>query len=118
MAKSGFVLSLEATLSLLIVASISILALSPAQKPDSLAELLILQKEHDLLKLWLKTRCSDADMIRQAKELFSGQEFELEINGIKVFTSYSGGSKTAISAEVFIVDEGLNMKKVKLTVFH
>ncbi|MCD6246995.1 MAG: hypothetical protein J7J87_00990 [Candidatus Diapherotrites archaeon] len=118
MDKRAFVLSLDATLCLVIVAVVIIATLiSIANIKLNQHELLILQKEHDLLKHWVKTRASEDEMIEQANALLANENFTIEINDKKVFSSGDTASNKAISSTAFIFDEELNVKRMKLTVF-
>jgi len=119
MSKRAFIFSLDATLCLVIVAVVIIATfISIANIRLNQHDLLILQKEHDLLKHWLKTRASENEMIEQANALLANESFTIEINDKKVFSSGDTASNKAISSSAFIFDEELNVKKVKLTVFN
>ncbi len=118
MDKRAFIFSLDATLCLVMVAVVIIATfISIANIKLNQHELLILQKEHDLLKHWLKTRASEGEMIEQANALLTKGGFIIEINDKKVFNSGDTTSNKAISSSALFFDEELNMKKVKLTVF-
>ena len=72
MDKRAFIFSLDATLCLVMVAVVIIATfISIANIKLNQHELLILQKEHDLLKHWLKTRASEGEMIEQANALLT-----------------------------------------------
>lgn len=118
MSEKAFMFSLDATLCFIIAAIIIIATFISVAgtKPDQ-SELLILQKEHDLLKHWLKTRASEDEMIEQASTLLSNESFAIEINGQSVFNSGNTTGKKAVSSLAFIFDDELNVRKVKLTVF-
>lgn len=83
--KKGFVFSIEATISLLIL--VLILLSIPSEKSTSLKELLITQQENDLLRVWAtpdELLINQDDLIRDSKKMF-GENFTLYINQQKIY---------------------------------
>ncbi|MCD6478802.1 MAG: hypothetical protein J7L44_02840 [Candidatus Diapherotrites archaeon] len=118
--RNGFVFSLDATLALIIISTIIgivIVSLSYAEQP-TIEELLILQKEHDLMKHWLVTDASEQEMVEQLQELFVNEGVRLEVDGITIFYRENSNSKKAISSRLIIFDKELNAREIVLTVFN
>ncbi len=108
--NKGFIFSFEATLSILIF-SLILISL-PYSKTDNYSELIIIQQENDLLKVWSKNY-SETEMIKDIKQLF--ESASLFVNDIKILE----GNKTnaAISSEGILLDEFLNEKRVRVVVY-
>ena len=111
----GIYLSVEAILSLLILAALLAVA-APAEK-ESMQELYIFQKENDLLKIWAR------DGLPPAEEMVSDFEFAfpqasgaIEIDGEAIEIGEQGG-EDAVSASVYFFDEKMRRREIKVKVF-
>jgi DNA/RNA endonuclease YhcR with UshA esterase domain len=117
---NGFVFSLDAAISLIIISviiAITIVSLSYVEQP-TIEELLIMQKEHDLMKHWLVTDASEQEMVEQLQELFGNEGVKLEVDGITIFYRENNNTKKAISSRLVIFDKELNAREIVLTVFN
>ncbi len=107
----GFVFSLEATISLILF--VLMLVALPIHENSSLKELLILQQENDLLRVWSAKESSPQEMIYDVKLMF-GENGELWINEIKMNNGIT--AKNSIASEGIILDNSLNENKIRITV--
>ncbi len=106
--------SLEAALSLLVLAAV-ILSTPSAESPG-LQNLLILQKEHDLMRVWARNGIPGiGGMESDFRFAFGNNSGKIEVNGEAV--SIGPESKEAVSAQMEFFDSKLNRKRVTLTVF-
>ena len=111
----GFHLSTEALITL--VFAVMLFSL-PAQKcSPSMNELLIMQKESDLLKLWAKDYCPNSESIKKDFRLaFPGNRGVVNMCGKKLV--FRGRGKKALSAEIFFFDSKLEKRLWRITVFN
>ena len=109
--KKGIVFSFEALIALLFFATI--LINMPFGETNSLKELLLLQQENDLLKVWSTNFPSEGQMILDAQTMFDN--FELFINGKKIYGPAL--KKNSIASEAIIVDDNLIEKKINIVVY-
>ncbi|MCX8190040.1 MAG: hypothetical protein N3F05_02310 [Candidatus Diapherotrites archaeon] len=114
----GYIFTMDSSVSAMLFAVIAFFALSSiyfseAPKAD---ELIILQKEHDMLKIWLLERPSKEIMVNKAKEIF-GDSFSLTIDGKRVFDC-SKSCRNAISSKLIALDKNLEETEIILTVCH
>jgi len=110
--NKGFIFSFEAAISMLLF-GLMITMIFPMQAV-SLKELIILQQENDLLKLWSINYPSQNEMEIDAKQLFS--DTELFVNNNNVF--FTGNKKdNSVSSEAIIFDNYLNETKVRVVVY-
>jgi len=107
----GFVFSLEATISLMLF--LLMLTTLPAQQNSTLKELLIVQQENDLLRVWSTKETSVQEMIYDTNLLF-GESGEVWVNDKQL--SKAKIAKNTIASEGIILDNLLNEKKVKIIV--
>ncbi len=113
--ERGFHLTVEAFLSLLFFGALVYAVLSPQGESPGLSELYVLQKEHDLLRAWMREKnFSLQEMASDTEFAFPQQGWELEVNGEKI--SRGNRPKKAISAHVLYIT-GCGAERVKLTVF-
>ncbi len=95
-AEKGFVISIEAVISLIIF-SLIILSIALPQKV-SLIELSIIQQQNDLLRVWGTKETTEQEIINDAKQLL-GENVSLIINskevllGKKTNTCYSSSGE-------------------------
>ncbi len=114
MKNKGAYSSVEAILSLLILLAVFLSA--PATQEPSLERLYLLQKEHDLLKLWAKRGIPSRDeMIADFEFAFPGKSGEIRVN--ESLTSIGKLGKEAVSAEMVFFDSKMNRVKVSVLVF-
>jgi hypothetical protein len=106
--------SLEAALSLLVL--VAIILSTPSAESPGLQNLLILQKEHDLMRIWARGGLPEIEeMASDFKFAFGNRSGKINVNGRVV--SIGPESKEAISAQMDFFDWNLGRKKVVLTVF-
>lgn len=115
--KKGFVFSIEATISLLVL--ILILLSLPSEKNTSLKELLITQQENDLIRVWASSDellISQNDLISDSKKMF-GEKFTLYINEQKIYGTQNSITKNCVSSEGIIIEKmTLIEKNIKIIV--
>ncbi|MFA6064723.1 MAG: hypothetical protein WCW44_03215 [archaeon] len=111
--KKGFVFSLEATISLILF--VLLLIALPTHQNSSLKELLILQQENDLLRVWSAKESSPQEMLMDTKLLF-GETGELWINETQLNKAKS--EKNSIASEGIILDNSLVENKIRLIVYY
>lgn len=81
--NKAFVFSAEAIVALLLIASIA--AIPPQKHETNLIELLLLQKENDLLKVWAKEKTSIDEMKSDFEFVFYGKSGKAAINETEAF---------------------------------
>lgn len=113
--KKAFALTIEAILALLVVASIASFPMQ-AQKTD-LLELLVLQKENDLLKIWLQEELDEKEMASDFEFAFPQQNGEIEFNGktIKI-KKFGYETKRSISSSALFYLANGNLAELRITV--
>jgi len=109
--NTGFVFSFEAIIALLLLATI-LLSMNFGET-NSLKELLILQQENDLLKVWSANFQSETEMINDTKLLFDN--YELFLDNKKI--SGTGNGKNSVASEAVLVDNYLIERKIKIIVY-
>jgi len=107
----GFVFSLEAALALVAIASAIIFL--PQVENISLEELMILQQENDLLKVWSYDPPSDGEANSDCALMF-GEDYSLEIDGRQV--KKVSCTKRAIASEAIIVNDLLMEQNFRIEV--
>jgi Tfp pilus assembly protein PilV len=108
----GFVFSLEAVISVLLLA-IAILTLFQHQT-FSFKELVIIQQENDLLKVWSAKFPAEPEMASDAELLFK-KKFKITTNG-NYITCEAGEGKNCVSSEATLLDDSLNEKNVSIKI--
>lgn len=113
--KKAFALTIEAILALLIVASIASFPMQ-AQKTD-LLELLVLQKENDLLKIWLQEELDEKEMASDFEFAFPQQNGTIEFNGKTIEIKKFGyeTNRSVSSSALFYLANG-NLAELMITV--
>jgi len=109
--NKGFVFSFEAIIALLLFATI-LLSMNFG-KDTSLKELMILQQENDLLKVWSVNFPTKGEMINDTKGLFNN--FELFLDNKKISGTKNG--ENSIASEATILDNYLTEHKIKIIVY-
>jgi hypothetical protein len=113
---SGAYFSIEALLSLFILLAAALLM--PGPRAPSMQELHLLQKEHDLLKVWAKKGVPPIEEMANDFELaFPKKSGEISVNGRTVKIGKTGGEK-AVSSEMLFFDSGMEKTRVSLRVFN
>lgn len=116
---NGFVFTMESSIAAMLFAVVAFSALGIfyfSEDPRT-EELIILQKEHDLLKIWLLERPTKEKMVSDAKEIF-GERFSLIIDGKKVFDGNKGRENSnAISSKLLIIDKNLKETEIVLIAY-
>jgi hypothetical protein len=111
--KKGFAFSFEAIIALMLF-SIMLFTL-PEQTNPSLKELLILQQENDLLKVWSATNWNEQEIITDTKSIF-GDNSEIWINENKILSCKE--RKNSIASEGTLLDSILIEKKLRIIVYY
>ena len=109
--KKGIVFSFESFIALLFF--VTILLSMNYETNTSLKELLILEQENDLLKIWSVNFPNKGEMINDSKLLFNN--FELFLDEIKIHETKI--KKNGIGSETVIIDKDLVEKKVRIVVY-
>ena len=107
----GFAISFEAVFSALIF-SLLILSINFPEN-ESMKELIVVQQENDLLKLWSINFPSENEMINDCKRLFNN--FDVYLDEKAVFKK-ENANKYSISREEIILDDNLNERKIRIVV--
>ena len=116
MNDSGAYASVEALLSLFTLLGAALL--TPESSAPSMQELYILQKEHDLLKVWAKKGVPPIEeMINDFELAFPKKSGEISVNGRTVKIGKDRGEK-AVSSEMLFVEPGMKKTRVSLRVFN
>jgi|GEM_PF-1096309 len=111
--QKGFVFTMEAALSLLMLALM--VAALPQPAPFSLKELAITQQANDLLRVWSAKSTNEMGMITDTNNLFLGNA-ELWNNEKKlIFAAAKGNS---IATEGIILDDFLVERKIRIVVYY
>jgi len=101
--NNAFVFSIDAVLALFVLLSFSFVVLG-ADIPDSqISDLIIVQKEGDLLKVWCKAESINLnEMVSDFNFAFAGGDGEVSLNGEKIaIGNFSGRNAVSSSAECF-----------------
>lgn len=117
MNEIAFALTIEAILALLVVAAIASVPIQ--QQKNSLFELLLLQKENDLLKLWLSEKeLSENEMKKDFEFVFPALAGEIRVGKktVKIFSS-TGKRESISSSTMFLTKEG-TMEELRITVYN
>jgi hypothetical protein len=111
--NQGMYLTFEALLSFFLFISLLVLAVPVHQ--ESLSELIVMQKVHDVFKVWNLQNGSEQDLIDLMELTFPTNDFEIEVNGLPIKTF---GQKTsnhyAFTGNIY---NQLAFKEVKITVY-
>ena len=108
----GFVLSLEAVVSAMLFGSALMLLFQPASV--SLGDIVVLQQENDLLKVWGVRYPSNAEALADAEKMF-GKNFDLVIDGEIVRDCGMNGE--GIASEGVLLDDFLAEHRVLIRVY-
>ena len=109
--KRGIVFSFEALIALLFFATILISL--PSIPDTSLKELLILEQENDLLKVWSIDFPNEFEMKNDASLMF--ENYELFLDNKKIYGNIS--KKNSIASEIIIVDDNLVERIIRIVVY-
>ncbi len=117
MNKKAFALTIEAILALLAVAAIASFPMQP-QKTD-LLELLVLQKENDLLKIWLGEReLGEKELASDFEFAFPQLDGAIEFNGKKIeIKKFDYKTERKISSSALFYLENENLVELRITVY-
>ncbi len=117
MNSRGLHLTFEAMLSLLIL--FAILSIPAHNQIENLDELHILQKQDDLLKMWLSERTFDPEKMQEDFEfVFPNSSGVIEIGKAKIAVGKSGEEHREVySASGFALDEKLNAVKIRISIY-
>jgi hypothetical protein len=112
--RNGFHFTFEAAITLLFV--LSFIALLHFPQPYNMDSLLLKQKQHDLLSVWLISRNFNIEeMEKDFLFVFPGTGGFIEINGKR---REIGNESTEISIEnATYLDEGMELRTVSIGVY-
>ncbi|VVB76521.1 Uncharacterised protein [uncultured archaeon] len=113
LSKNGFIFTMEAALSLLMLALM--IAALPQPNSFSLKELVVTQQANDLLRVWSAKSTTEVEMIADTNKLLNGNA-ELWVNENKLLNGLM--RKNSIATEGILLDEWLAEKKVKIVVYY
>ncbi len=113
MQNKGFIFSLEAAISVLLLGTALLTLFQPHDA--SFKKLVVLQQENDLLKVWGMNFPGEKEMANDAKQLFA-ENFELFVEGKKTASAKSQ-KKNCVSSEAKITDKDLKEKKILIKVY-
>jgi len=105
----AFVFSLEALIALLLFGLI--LFSLPLQKPLSLKEVLVVQQQDDLLRVWSYDFPFESEMVTDAKKLFDC--FDLFVDSKKVFAC-SATTNNSVASEGILLDNLLLQHTIRI----
>ena len=115
MKANGFCFSAEAAVSMLLLGAL--LALPEPAAQSALPDLLVFQKENDLLKIWQKNGLplSESEIAGDLEFFFPGKNAAAIIDGRETML----GEKTAnaISSETVFFDGSMRQHRIQLTIF-
>ena len=111
--EKGFVLTLEAGISILIFALL--LFALPQQKSESMKELAAIQEANDLLRVWSAKTPTAQEMTGDLNGVFAGKA-ELWINEKEIISAQK--TQNSIATEGALIDGALNENKVRIVVYY
>lgn len=115
--NKGFWLSLDAFLALFVV--FAVLLSLPTLRQNDFTELAVLQKQHDLLKVWQATQTIEIGEMRQdARFVFPNQSFELAVENETVEQKLNAFQPNASTVEGAFWISPNEFVLVSLTVYH
>lgn len=115
--NKGFFLSLEAAVSLLALASIIVAAMPQAEEEESLKEIIILQKENDLLKAWAKKASfEENEMLSDFQLAFPEQSGKIILNGGEI--QIGEKKQNAIASRMVFFQKNMEKTEITLIVFY
>jgi len=115
--EKAIVFSLEATISLL--ALLVIVSITPVFEGEGMTELLLLQKENDLLKVWAKQGIPEKNkMIQDFLFVFPGQRGKIVVNEREIFIGEKKQGSNAIASKIIFFSRSLEKIEVVLIVFY
>jgi len=115
---TAFVLTIEAILALLLAATIAAFPVQ-AQKTN-LSELLLLQKENDLLKAWLQEKeLREEEMLADFEFVFPEFSGSIRFDGktTEIKKTSQNASERLSSGALFLQRSG-NLAELSITVYH
>jgi len=113
--SDGFHFTFEACLTLLFVLSFIVLLDFPQQY--NMDSLLLKQKQHDLLAVWLMQRNFDlGEMENDFGFVFPESSGFIEINGNRTEIGNSDGGLSIENA--FYLDESLELRSISIGIYH
>lgn len=111
--------SLEVILSFILL--VALIAFPLHRNEGKADELVLVQKEHDLIKVWVKERCFSKDeMEKDFLQNFPSNAGIIEFEGKKIFvnSTYLNFKAQRISVKGFYLDGFLKVQGLSLTVFY
>ena len=119
MRSSGLYLSLEAIFSLIIL--ISLLVIPTQLREQNLDELYIMQKQNDLLKIWVRERnFEEANLKSDFLFVFPNQKGLIEFGNKKIVIGKLEGLNNYRKSVAIghYLDGELELREIKLTVYY
>jgi len=112
--EDGFHFTFEAAITLLL--AISLVAALHFPGPENIDSLLIKQKQHDLLSVWILARNFNAEeMAGDFRFVFPQSQGFIEIDGEKVFIGEQSGEISVETAA--FVGEDLKLREIAVGVY-
>ncbi len=112
-AIKGFTFTLEALISLMLL--VMIISIPIEENKNDLEKIYVLQKENDLIKVWIKTKNFDEkELEKDFKKMFPFQKGEIIINGKKTEIKGKKGENEIKSNGFYYENE---LKKISVKVF-
>lgn len=111
-------LSTEALFSLFLLCSILLLPVSFSS--PSYSEVLLVQKENDLLGVWLMQRSfSKQEILSDLELVFPAHAVFVEIEGNEYWHNERNFAEMdATSSSIFFLDDSLQLKELRITIYH
>ncbi|MCX6798668.1 MAG: hypothetical protein NTW59_01055 [Candidatus Diapherotrites archaeon] len=115
MRSNGLYFTADALLSLLLLSAL--LALPAQQQEADWSQLLALQKENDLLKIWAAEGMpfNEVEIISDAQFVFPGSGMKITLDGKEIPLGAETGS--AIASEIIFFDSGMQKHTIQLAVY-
>ena len=110
MNNKGIYLTVEALISFLLFVSLLLMAV-PVQQ-ESFSELIVMQKTHDVLKVWNMQKGSESNLTDLMAMAFPNNDFDIEFDDSITGTASKGNSYVT---SAYIYNQG-QLKKVHITV--
>lgn len=112
--EKGFNFTLEALISLMIL--IAVLSVPVEKNPVDLEKIYCIQKENDLIKIWIKTKKFDEkEMQEDFKKMFPFQKGEITLKEKKIEVNGKNGANE-LKTSGFYFENG-KLKEISVKVF-
>lgn len=117
MQVKGFYLSLEAIISLLLLSALIVMQTPEQETNTGLKELVILQKENDLLRVWLiQGSFNEKEMVEDFQFVFPNANGKITVDGKEIVIGKQ--EKNTVASSTLFFDNIMAMHSIKLSVFN